>query len=100
VCVCVCIYIYLVSIGQSEDFDVINCGIARVIIWFIEWSVINAVCLNHFYMVGWIIYFLSLQVSICTNLIAMFSLCNSKNIYTFNCLLKIATCFDHPTGHH
>jgi hypothetical protein len=35
-----------------------------------------------------------------TNLIAMFLLRDSKNVYPFNYLLRISTCFDHPTGHH
>jgi hypothetical protein len=35
-----------------------------------------------------------------TNLIVVFHLRNSKNVYSFKCLLIITTCFDHPTGHH
>jgi hypothetical protein len=37
-----------------------------------------------------------------TNLIAVFGLRNSKNVYPLNSTisLKIATYFDHPTGHH
>jgi hypothetical protein len=49
------IYINLVSVGQSENFNVINCGIARVIIRLIEWSVINAEGLDHF-LYGWLDY--------------------------------------------
>jgi hypothetical protein len=58
----------LVSVGHiiwqslSEHFTPINCRIARIIIWFIDWSVINAVGCFPFYMVGWIIYFLSQHV--------------------------------------
>jgi hypothetical protein len=40
------------------------------------------------------------NTDICANLIAVFRLHSSKNVYAFNCLLKITTCFDHPTGHH
>jgi hypothetical protein len=36
----------------------------------------------------------------CTNLIAVFRLRNSKNVYPLNCLLIITTCFAYPTGHH
>jgi hypothetical protein len=35
-----------------------------------------------------------------TDLISVFYVRSSKNVYPYNCLLKITTCFDHPTGHH
>jgi preprotein translocase subunit Sec63 len=33
------------------------------------------------------------------NLTIVFRLHNRKNVYSFNCLLNITTCFGHPAGH-